>query len=234
MRSYRVNRLRYAVLRRGRRLLQTFLVTALVFTEPVLALEQETQSWVTTRILAPLGEHSDIGFRFRTRFSGVFEERSLYQYQITAAHYLRDNLRLEGGYEQFRTPDRRLEDRWLGQVQLRNFWNGGLFRHRLRLELRDLLALDDPVYRLRYLLAHRRPISETGRYVELRNEVFVSLSEQGALERGIVQNRIGATLGQRFGDRWRAEFRYQWGYIDSSLITRGDHLLQLNFIWDGR
>ncbi|MEO1082285.1 MAG: DUF2490 domain-containing protein [Pseudomonadota bacterium] len=210
------------------------MIAVLLATKSALALEQESQTWITTRFLAPLGEHSDVGFRFRTRFSGVFKERSLYQYQFTTAHYLRDNLRIEGGYEQFRSRDQRLEDRWLGQVQLRNFWGGGLFRHRVRLELRDLVALDDPVYRLRYLLAHRRPISETGRYIELRNEVFVSLSEKGGLERGIVQNRIGATLGQRFGDRWRAEFRYQWGYIDSSLITRGDHLLQLNLIWDGR
>ena len=210
------------------------LAALLLMALPARALESETQTWFTTQIVAPLSEETDLSVRVRTRHSEWFGDHRLFQYQLMAGHNLRDGLRVDGGYEQFRTSDERLEDRWMAQLQLRAPWQHGLIRQRLRIEHREIETLEDPVYRLRYLLGHRWPVSKRGCYVELRNEVFVSLSNEGAFERGIAQNRIGATFGQRVGERWRAEFRYQWGYVDRGVLSRGDHLVQFNLTWDGR
>jgi hypothetical protein len=199
------------------------------------AFEQETQSWVTAQLVAPLGEDTALGLRYRTRFSGVFEERSLYQYQAIVGHQVSDRLRLDAGYERFRSPQiGTLEHRYFPQMELRSELAGLPFRQRLRLEVRDIALRDDPALRLRYLIGHQRSLSDSGAYLELRNEIFFSLSDGEGIERGFVQNRIGATLGQRLGKRWRTELRYQWGYIDNAVLTRGDHLIQFLVVWDGR
>ena len=199
------------------------------------ALEQETQTWTTGQLVLPLREGLDAGARYRTRFSGVFDKRRLYQYQFTLGRTLGDGRRMRLGYEQFRTPGGLSENRYFPELQLGSQAGGLPLRHRLRLEWRDINRLDDPVLRLRYKLAHRRPITTGGTYLELRNEIFVSLSNQGPLiDRGIAQNRVGFTLGQPVGERSRLELRYQWGYIDNDVIERGEHLIQLHWTWDGR
>jgi len=209
----------------------------LCFGAPLPALEQETQTWTTARVHLPLGDHLEGAVRYRTRFSGLFDERRLYQYQATVGHRASQHLRFDAGYERFRSRRGTVEHRYFPQLQINHTWADVPLRHRLRLELRDIAVRSSLAYRVRYLLAHRRPLPGPGRYLELRNEVFASLSESPAapgLERGIVQNRIGVTLGQRIGERTRLEFRYQWGYVDSSLIERGDHLIQFQWTWDGR
>lgn len=198
------------------------------------AFEQETQSWVTTQLVAPLGDRTALGLRYRTRFSGLFEKRSLYQYQAVLGHQVSERLRVDVGYERFRSRLGTLEHRYFPQMQLRTSLGGLPFRQRLRLEVRDIVVRDDPALRLRYLIGHQRKLTDGGAYLELRNEIFVSLSEGEGIERGFVQNRIGATLGQRFGERWSTELRYQWGYIDNAVLTRGDHLIQFLIVWDGR
>jgi hypothetical protein len=202
---------------------------------PGMALEQETQTWATGQLVLPAGEKLDVGVRYRTRFSGFFDKRRLYQYQLTLGHTLQGGQRVRLGYEQFRARDGLTENRYFPELQLGSQAGGLPLRHRLRLEWRDIDRLDDPVLRLRYKLAHRRPITPGGTYLELRNEIFVSLSDQGPLiDRGIAQNRIGFTLGQQLGQRSRLELRYQWGYIDNDVIERGQNLIQLHWTWDGR
>lgn len=202
---------------------------------PLAALDQETQTWTTAQLVLPINETLDAGLRGRMRFSGVFDKRRLYQYQFTLGHTLADGRRIRLGYEQFRTPIGLSENRFFPELQLRTQFAELPLRHRLRLEWRDINRLPDPVYRLRYKLAYRRPITNAGAYLELRNEIFVSLSEEDpVIERGLTQNRVGFTLGQATGKRSRIELRYQWGYIDSALIERGEHLIQLHWTWDGR
>jgi hypothetical protein len=198
------------------------------------AFEQETQTWITSQLVAPLGESTALGLRYRTRFSGFFEKRSLYQYQAILGHQVSEVLRVDAGYELFRAAGETLEHRYFPQVQLRSSLGGLPFRQRLRLEVRDIVRRDEPALRLRYLVGHQRKLTDSGAYLELRNELFVSLSEGEGIERGFVQNRVGATLGQRLGQRWRTELRYQWGYIDNAVLTRGDHLIQFLVVWDGR
>lgn len=182
-----------------------------------------------------MGDDLDAGLRYRTRFSGVFDKRRLYQYQLALGRTLDDDRRIRLGYEQFRIPEGLTEHRFFPELSLRTQLAGLPLRHRLRLEWRDINRVDDPVFRFRYKLAYRRPIAAGGTYLELRNEVFVSLSEEGpGIERGIAQNRVGFTLGQTVGKRSRLELRYQWGYIDNALIERGENLIQLHWIWDGR
>jgi len=202
---------------------------------PLNALDQETQTWTTAQVLLPLGETLDAGLRYRTRFSGVFDNRRLYQFQFTLGRTLGDGRRIRLGYEQFRTPIDLSENRFFPELQLRTRFAELPLRHRLRVEVRDINRLPDPIYRLRYKLAYRRPLTSAGAYLELRNEIFVSLSEEDpGIERGPAQNRVGFTLGQAAGKRSRVEFRYQWGYIDNALIERGEHLIQLHWTWDGR
>jgi len=198
------------------------------------ALEQETQSWLTAQLVAPLAEGTAVGLRYRTRFSGLFEKRSLYQYQAILGQQFSERLRADAGYELFRSPRGTLEHRYFPQMQLRSTLGGLPFRQRLRLEVRDIMRRDDPALRLRYLIGHQRQLTDSGVYLELRNEIFLSLSEGQGIKRGFVQNRIGATVGQRFGKRWRTELRYQWGYINNAVLTRGDHLIQFLVVWDGR
>lgn len=209
---------------------------ALLFSSgPVAALEQEAQTWTTGQLVVRVGGELDLGLRYRTRFSGLFDKRRLYQYQLTLGHTLQDGRRVRLGYEQFRTPGGLTENRYFPELQLGSQAGGLPLRHRLRLEHRDIDRLGNPVFRLRYKLAHRRPITTSGAYLELRNEIFVSLNDRGPLiDRGVAQNRIGFTFGQRMGKRTLLELRYQWGYIDNDVIERGEHLIQLHWIWDGR
>lgn len=199
------------------------------------AIEQETQTWTAAQVLLPVTTAVDASLRYRTRFSGFFDKRQLYQYQFTAGYKPAPDLRVLLGYELFRTPAGKVEHRLFPELQLQTQGGTLPLTHRLRLELNDIKGVDTTTYRLRYRLAHRRRINSSGAYLELRNEIFVSLSEiQPILERGITQNRVGFTLGQPLSERSRLEFRYQWGYIDNVLVERGDHLIQLHWIWDGR
>ncbi|MEE4278728.1 MAG: DUF2490 domain-containing protein [Halieaceae bacterium] len=201
---------------------------------PGWSFEQETQTWTTAQLVTPITGDTALGLRYRTRFSGFFEGRSLYQYQVAAGKALGDDLRVDLGYELFRSRRGTVEHRYFPQLQLRSSWAQLPFRQRLRLELRDLVIRDELAYRLRYLVGHRRPLGDGGAYLELRNEVFFSLSEGDGLERGFVQNRVGATVGQRIGHHLRAEVRYQYGYVDNAVLTRGDHLIQFYVLWDRR
>ncbi len=177
--------------------------------------------------------------RYRERFDRFINDRLLYQYQLAAQHRLASGMRVGLGYELFRTSFGISENRLFPQIQLNSSFYGLPFRHRLRIELRDLTVRefgfrDDLAYRFRYLLAHRRPVSASGTYLELRNELFLTIGKGSVLDPRLSQNRIGATLGQPIGKRFRAEVRYQYGYSRGDEFSRGDHLLQFQLDWDLR
>ena len=210
------------------------LLVALLHAGGAGALEQETQSWITADLMAPLSERSFLGLRYRGRYSDFLDDHRLDQYQLTANTTVAWDWTLTAGYERFRSPDRTLENRFFPQLSTSTHWFGLPLQHRLRLEVRDITALDEVTYRLRYGLTHTRPLGEHGAYLVLAEEIFFSASEvDGVLDRGFSQNRIGASIGQRIG-RVRAELGYQWGYIDSGVVERGDHLIQFRVVFDGR
>ena len=209
---------------------------ALLTIYPADALHQETQTWFTTGLRAPIGEEqSYLSLRYRGRYTGAFERHRLDQYQLTLGTRFGKGPTVAAGFEYFRTDGGTIERRWFPETHWHSRILGLGLRQRLRLEMRDLALFDDPIYRLRYQVTHEAPLGDRGAYVVLANEFFVSLSEErGILDRGFSQNRIGGGLGLRLGSGVRAELGYQWGYVDSGLIERGDHLLQLNLFWVGR
>lgn len=205
------------------------------------ALEESSQTWATIRLQAPLalGENNSWFARYRERYTEVFDAQILSQYQIGAQHHLQNGMRIGVGYEHFRTRFGISENRLFPQLELQSTLGELPLRHRFRIELRDLRQQEPDFrdalgYRLRYLIAHRRPISVSGAYLEIRNEFFLSVGEDSEIDPRISQNRFGATLGRPLGDRFRAEFRYQYGYSRGSELTRGDHLIQFQLDWDLR
>ncbi|MEM1191236.1 MAG: DUF2490 domain-containing protein [Pseudomonadota bacterium] len=216
-------------------------MTAATIAPIAAGFEQGSETWATFRLQAPLalGEGNTWSMRYRERFSRFFEDRILYQYAVGAEHRLPSGVRVGLGYELFRTSFGISENRLFPQLQLRSTFAGLPLRHRFRLELRDLTEQelgfrDDLAYRFRYLIAHRRPIFSGGAYLELRNELFLTVGEGSALDPRLSQNRFGATFGRPLGERLRAEVRYQYGYSRGDELTRGDHLLQFQLDWDLR
>lgn len=199
------------------------------------AFEEETQTWTGVEALAPLAGDSFLGLRARRRFSDFFGERRLDQYQVTANRTLGNSAVLTGGYELFRAPGQTLEHRLFPQLSLRSELLGLPLQHRLRLEARDIQVLGEHTFRMRYLVAHTRNLTDNGAYLTLVDEVFFSASSvDGVVERGFIENRIGAAMGLPLGNSLTAEFGYQWRYFDSGFAERGDHLLQFRIVFDGR
>ena len=80
-----------------------------------------------------------------------------------------------------------------------------------------------------------RPLGTRGAYLTLGDEIFYAASAiDNLLEQGFTQNRIGGAVGMRIGSSARLELGYQWAYVDSGFVSRGDHLIQFNLIWDAR
>ncbi len=208
---------------------------------PAAGFEQASQTWATLRLQAPLsiGENNTWSMRYRERFTSLFDERILYQYQIGAEHRLESGARIGLGYELFRTSFGISENRFFPQIQLRSEFAGLPLRHRLRLEFRDLTQQeigfrDDLAYRFRYLVAHQLPVFSDRTYLELRNELFLAVGEGSALDPRLSQNRLGFTLGRPVAERFRAEFRYQYEISSGDEFRRGDHLFQFQLDWDLR
>ncbi|MEM1402711.1 MAG: DUF2490 domain-containing protein [Pseudomonadota bacterium] len=205
----------------------------LIASELSLAVDHETQTWMTAQWFAKLGNGDDLGLRYRSRYTDAFDLHRLQQYQVTYARSIGDSSELRLGYEHFRGFDSTLENRAFPELHHRAELFGLPLKHRLRLEFRDLEATEDLVYRLRYQLSFTRPFGSA--YWRVINEVFYTLSDEPPLlERKVTQNRLGGAVGKSVGRYGRIELGYQWAYFDGGISETSDHLIQLNLIWDAR
>lgn len=205
-----------------------------VFSSKTRAVDQETQSWLTARARLHLQKGGVLSFRARQRFSGFVNERRLQQYQFAAGTRLENGSILALGYELFDSEVGLLERRVFPEAHLSTSFLGLDLRHRVRAEIRDILLLEDTLYRLRYRVGHEGNFGQGPAYFRLENELFLSLSKRSpVLDRGFRQNRIGGALGYRMSKRLRLEIGYQWAYVDLGVTDRGDNLLQFTIKWDG-